>query len=70
MRRFALKLLLSAIYGVIDLKLYDNAGKLVKIFANIEKETSISVDDFAEGIYTIKLYGDNLFYFTRVTVTK
>ena len=70
MRRFALKLLLSAIYGVIDLKLYDNAGKLVKIFTNIEKETSISVDDFAEGIYTIKLYGDNLFYVTRVTISK
>ena len=70
MRRFALKLLLSAIYGVIDLKLYDNAGKLVKIFTNMEKETSISVYDLAEGIYTIKLYGDNLFYVTRVTISK
>jgi hypothetical protein len=36
----------------------------------MEKETSISVDDLAEGIYTIKLYGDNLLYVTRVTVTK
>ena len=56
--------------GLIDLKLYDNAGKLVKIITNMEKETSISVDDLAEGIYTIKLYGDNLFYVTRVTISK
>ena len=56
--------------GLIDLKLYDNAGKLVKIITNIEKETSISVDDLAEGIYTVKLFGNNLFYITKVTITK
>ncbi len=56
--------------GLIDLKLYDNAGKLVKIITNMEKETSISVDDLAEGIYTVKLFGNNLFYITKVTITK
>lgn len=56
--------------GVIEIKLFDNTGKLVKVITTIEKETTIPVVDLAEGIYTIKLYGDNLFYVTRVTISK
>ena len=56
--------------GVVEIKLFDNTGKLVKVITTIEKETTIPVVDLAEGIYTIKLYGDNLFYVTPVTISK
>jgi hypothetical protein len=54
----------------LEIKLFDNSGKLVKSMFSSEKEIDLNVADLSEGIYILKLKSENNFYQTKVTVTK
>ena len=54
----------------LEIKLFDNSGKLVKSMFSSEKEIDLYVADLSEGIYILKLKSENNFYQTKVTVTK
>ena len=56
--------------GKYSIEMYDNTGKLVKEYLSNEKDTTISVNEFANGVYTIKLIGDNYSQTTKFSLVR
>ena len=56
--------------GKYSIEMYDNTGKLVKEYLSNEKDTTISVNEFANGVYTIKLIGDNFSHTSKFNITR
>jgi hypothetical protein len=56
--------------GNYKIELYDNTGKLVKEYTSNENETTISVNEFANGAYTIKLIGDNVTETSKLNIVR
>ena len=56
--------------GKYSIEMYDNTGKLVKEYSLSEQETQISVNELSEGIYTIKLIGENYSQTTKFSLVR
>jgi len=56
--------------GKYSIEIYDNTGKLVKEYSLSEQETQISVNELSEGIYTIKLIGENYSQTTKFSLVR